>query len=130
MPSLPLCFSICASATDCNDFRAIIQNMYCIIQTTYAHRSIGEKIIIALFEKELAACIQKQTISSRYKWNGRVEHEHETLLSIKTKTVHFEAIKKLILELHDAKVPEIIMIPIVKGSEEYLAWVDEVTCAT
>lgn len=100
--------------------------MYCIIQTTFKHRSVGDDIINALFEKNLAACIQKQAISSRYKWNGQVEHEHEMLLSIKTKTAHFEKIRDLILELHDAKNPEIIMIPIVNGSRDYLDWIDEV----
>ncbi|MEJ2497478.1 MAG: divalent-cation tolerance protein CutA [Sulfurovaceae bacterium] len=104
--------------------------MYCIIQTTYTHRNIGEAIINALFEKNLAACIQKQTISSRYKWNGQVEHENETLLLIKTKEVLFEEIKDLILELHDSATPEIIMVPIISGSQEYLDWIDEVTCAT
>ncbi len=104
--------------------------MYCIIQTTFKHRSVGDDIINALFEKNLAACIQKQAISSRYKWNGQVEHENETLLLIKTREALFEEIKDLILELHDSATPEIIMVPIISGSQEYLDWIDEVTCAT
>jgi periplasmic divalent cation tolerance protein len=104
--------------------------MYCIIQTTFKHRSIGENIIKTLFDRDLVACIQKQTISSRYKWNGQVEHENETLVSIKTKESLFEEIRDIILEHHDSKIPEIIMIPIIKGSKEYFDWIDEVTCAT
>ena len=41
---------------------------------------------------------------------------------IKTLRIHFDKIKTLITELHPYSVPEIIALPIVDCSQEYLDW--------
>ena len=41
------------------------------------------------------------------------------LLIIKTREEKFEEAEKKIKELHEYSVPEIIALPIIKGSEEY-----------
>jgi len=94
--------------------------------TTYKSKEVGERIITILLEKKLVACIQEQEIKSHYVWEGKVEHESETLLMMKSKEEHFEAIEACIEELHEYDVPELVMIPIIKGSEKYLKWMDEV----
>ena len=46
----------------------------------------------------------------------------EVLLTIKTLRCNFDKIKTLITELHPYNVPEIIALPIVECSKEYLQW--------
>ncbi len=100
--------------------------MYSVIMTTFKDRTVGDKIINALLEQNLAACIQESEIKSHYKWQGKIEHENETLLLIKTRAELFDDIKNLILELHDYETPEIIMMPITKGSKTYLEWIENI----
>lgn len=100
--------------------------MYATILTTIKNQETKERIITALLEQKLVACIQEQEIKSHYSWQGKVEHESETLLVLKTKANHFDAIEACIQELHEYDLPEIVMLPITKGSQQYLQWIDEV----
>ena len=45
----------------------------------------------------------------------------------KTQRHLFESLKNRVKELHSYKVPEIIALPIIEGSEDYLNWLKEVT---
>jgi len=48
---------------------------------------------------------------------------------MKTRKKRFEALEKKVKSLHSYSVPEIIGLPIEKGSSAYLAWVMESTSA-
>jgi periplasmic divalent cation tolerance protein len=98
--------------------------MYCIVQTTFQDRAVGDSIIHRLLEQNLAACIHEQAIKSHYRWEGDVVHEDETLLLIKSRSELFEDIKRVILELHDYQTPEIIMLKIADGYRGYFDWID------
>ena len=43
------------------------------------------------------------------------------------KEVLFEDIVRCVKSVHSYTVPEIIAMPIIKGSDEYLNWINEVT---
>jgi periplasmic divalent cation tolerance protein len=45
----------------------------------------------------------------------------------KTQRHLFESFMKKVKELHSYTVPEIIAMPIVEGSEDYLKWLEDVT---
>ena len=86
----------------------------------------ADTITTALLERQLAACVNRVSgIASTYRWEGRVEHDDEVLLVIKTAARHFAALEETIRELHPADVPEIIGLPIVMGSQPYLDWIGE-----
>jgi periplasmic divalent cation tolerance protein len=44
---------------------------------------------------------------------------------VKTTAANFDAVERRVRELHSYETPEIIAIPIVKGSRPYLDWVEE-----
>jgi periplasmic divalent cation tolerance protein len=46
---------------------------------------------------------------------------------MKTKEALYEKLEARLKELHPYTVPEIIALPIVKGSEKYLRWLEEET---
>jgi periplasmic divalent cation tolerance protein len=64
---------------------------------------------------------------SFYWWEGKICGEKECLLLIKTKASLFGRLEKRIKEIHSYTVPEIIALPIEKGSAEYLGWLDKET---
>lgn len=98
-----------------------------MILTTFSKQETGEKIVNKLLGEKLAACIQAFPINSSYTWKGEVCKDAETLLFIKTKVDHYEAVEKAIRSVHDYETPEIIAVPVLFGSETYLSWVNEVT---
>lgn len=54
---------------------------------------------------------------------GKQEH----ILFIKTRAEHYPKLEKKILDIHPYDVPEIIVLPIIKGSQKYLDWITEET---
>jgi periplasmic divalent cation tolerance protein len=97
------------------------------VLTTFDDRSLAENLAKELLEKRLAACIQIAEIESFYRWKGNVENSKEFLCIIKTKKDLYEAVESEIKRLHSYEVPEIIALPILSGSKEYLSWIEEET---
>ena len=99
---------------------------YIQISTTVLKKSDAEKIAKILSEKKLSVCTQiVGPIMSVYKWKGKLEKSKEWLCLIKTKITLYKKIEKTIKNIHPYKLPEIIVIPIIKGSQEYLEWIDK-----
>jgi len=83
---------------------------------------IGETLV----NEKLAACTNLiSQVQSIFFWKNKLCKENEALLLIKTCTHLLKDIKKRITELHSYEVPEIIVLPVVDGSEEYLSWIKD-----
>ncbi len=96
---------------------------YIQVSTTTEKKEDAERIAKALVEKRLAACIQiLGPIVSTYWWKGNVETAGEWLCFIKTKRALYDKLEKAIKEIHSYETPEIIAVPIARGSKEYLGW--------
>ncbi|MFY9692021.1 MAG: divalent-cation tolerance protein CutA [Candidatus Acidiferrales bacterium] len=82
------------------------------------------KVVVA---QKLAACVNilDARVESIYRWKGKVESAKEFLLVMKTSRRRLAALQEKIEELHSYDVPEVIALPIVAGSREYLGWIDE-----
>jgi periplasmic divalent cation tolerance protein len=77
----------------------------------------------SLIEARLAACVNVlPAVQSIYRWQGKIETAHEVLLIIKTTQEHFTAVQDHITQLHTYDTPEIVAIPVIDGSDEYVAW--------
>ena len=95
---------------------------------TVPDRESGERIAQALVDEHLAACVNLVPgLSSTYRWKGKVEKAEECLLIIKTGVSRFDVLKRRIQALHPYEMPEIIALPIIHGSAEYLKWITEST---
>ena len=96
-----------------------------IIFCTTKDKEESLKIYESLFHKKLIACVNElESINSSFIWNGKINHQKENLLIMKSKLSLFKEIKMGIRELHSYEVPEIIAIPIIAGDEDYLEWLD------
>lgn len=98
---------------------------YCMVLTTCPTQEEAQRIASLLIREHCAACVQITGITSLYEWKGTVNTEGEQLLLIKTRTDRYDDIETLILKNHTYEVPEIVMIPIERGSASYLSWIDE-----
>lgn len=99
---------------------------YIQITTTTETKEQAQKIAQYLVETKLAACVQiTSPITSIYRWKGKVETANEWLCLIKTREELFEQVEAAIKKMHSYETPEIIAVPIVKGSKEYLTWIDD-----
>jgi periplasmic divalent cation tolerance protein len=78
-----------------------------------------------LVERRLAACVSVVPgARSIYRWKDAIEDSPEWLLVIKSRRDLFGALSAEIAKLHSYEVPELLALPVVEGSESYLAWLD------
>ena len=80
----------------------------------------------SLLEKRLIACAGINSgIGSLFRWKGKITKAGEVLLTVKTMRKNFKAVEKEVKRLHSYEVPEIIAVPILCGSGDYLRWIKE-----
>lgn len=100
--------------------------MFYIVLTTAKDGAEAEHIAERLIDERLAACVNVlPAISSIYRWKGKVEHAGEVLLLMKTSNEKLDRLMVRVRELHSYEVPEILALPIERGSPEYLKWLEE-----
>jgi periplasmic divalent cation tolerance protein len=97
-----------------------------VIFVTAASRRECKKIARHLVETKLAACVNvSQPIESIYRWGGKIAEEREFLLIIKSTGELFPEIEAEISKIHSYDTPEIICLPVIEGSRNYLQWVSD-----
>ena len=85
----------------------------------------AERIARRLVETRIAACASiLPAARSIYRWKGKVEDAAECLLVIKSSRSMFDQLRSEIEKAHSYEVPEILAVPVVDGSENYLNWLD------
>lgn len=96
-----------------------------VVLVTCGSAKEARLIAKAVVEQKLAACVNilDARVQSIYRWKGKVESAGEFLLVMKTSRRRMAALQKKIEELQSYDVPEIIALPIVAGSRNYLAWI-------
>ncbi len=100
---------------------------YCIILTTCPNTEEADRMASELIEQKLAACVQLSPVTSYYGWQGNPHSDAEIKLLIKTRSRLYDSVEHFIKQHHSYDVPQIVQIPILEGSDEYLDWVDENT---
>ncbi|OQX95925.1 cytochrome C biogenesis protein CcdA [candidate division KSB1 bacterium 4572_119] len=95
-----------------------------LILVTTANKAEAEQISQSLVEKKLIACCNiVDSVESIFYWKNEICKESEVLMLLKTKKELFTLVEKEIKQLHSYENPEIVALPIICGSEEYLSWV-------
>jgi periplasmic divalent cation tolerance protein len=86
----------------------------------------AETLAKSLVEKRLAACVNVVPgLVSWYWWENKLTQDNEVLLIIKSSRGNLPELEKEVLRLHSYAVPEIIALPIVEGSVNYLNWMEQ-----
>ncbi|WP_440059195.1 divalent-cation tolerance protein CutA [Thermogladius sp. 4427co] len=97
-----------------------------LVLTTTSTYEEAEKIARHLLENKAVACVNiVKSVRSLYWWKGSIESSEESLLIIKTRLEKLVEVENLIKRLHSYEVPEIIVLPVIAGSKEYLEWLNK-----
>ena len=101
-----------------------------VVLTTCDSEQEAEQVARRLIEKRLAACVNILSgARSIYRWKGAIEEAAELVLLIKSRRDLFPALRAELSRVHSYEVPEVIALPVVDGSEAYLAWLEGETGA-
>ncbi|HAC64964.1 MAG TPA: cytochrome C biogenesis protein CcdA [Cyanothece sp. UBA12306] len=96
---------------------------YITVMTTVPSKSEADNIANSLLQEKLAGCVQIiGPITSHYCWQNQIYNDEEWICFIKSSQVLYDELEQKILQIHPYEVPEIIALPIVKGSADYLGW--------
>jgi len=99
-----------------------------LIYTTLPDMEQARELGARLVREKLAACVNMfPAMQSIYAWKGRIEHDEEVVLIAKTVPELAERVMRRIGELHPYEVPAILLLPVEKVAESYLAWLRENT---
>ena len=102
----------------------LVPSRFCVIFVTCQSKKEADRIASSLLNKRLIACANiVPGVDSRFWWNGKIDNAKEFLVVMKARFSSFGKIEKEVKRLHSYEVPEIIAIPIVAGSKEYLGWI-------
>jgi periplasmic divalent cation tolerance protein len=100
---------------------------YCMILSTAGTQEEAEQLSAVLVRERLAACVQITTIHSTYIWQDTLHQDPEWLLLIKTRADLYPKVEDALRAHHSYDTPEIIQVPILRGSAAYFDWIDENT---
>jgi periplasmic divalent cation tolerance protein len=100
-----------------------MKNNFLIIFSTVPSLKVAEKIGATLVKEKLAACANiTGKIRSIYSWKGKICREGEVLMILKTRKNLYGRLEKRLRALHPYELPEVIALPLVDGSPDYLQW--------
>lgn len=86
--------------------------------------SLSKKIL----SERLAACVNIiNSVHSLFHWQGKIEADQESLMIVKTRSLLLDQLKTFVQENHPYDVPEVIALPIVGGSDDYMEWMKSET---
>lgn len=96
-----------------------------VVLSTCGSAEEAEQLARMLVDRRLAACVTViSPARSFYRWKGVVADATEWLLVIKTSRALFGRLRSALESTHSYKVPEILALPVVEGSTNYLSWLD------
>lgn len=95
-----------------------------VVFSTCGSEAEAARLGRTLVEGRLAACVNVLSpVRSFYRWKGVVEDATEWLLLIKTERRLFDGVRAALEAAHSYELPEVLAVPVVEGSPNYLAWI-------
>jgi periplasmic divalent cation tolerance protein len=68
-----------------------------------------------------------EKVTSVYRWKEKIEKSRECLLVIKTRNDLTDRVEGTIKGFSSYECPEVVVIPVLSGSADYLGWIDDST---
>ena len=94
-----------------------------VVLVTAASERQAVRIGRAVVKAQLAACVAVVPgVRSIFRWAGKVSEERESLLIMKSRSSLFDSLAAEVKRLHSYQVPEVVALPITRGTADYLAW--------
>jgi periplasmic divalent cation tolerance protein len=101
---------------------------FIVVLTTFPADGDVEAFASTLITERLAACVNVLPgVRSIYTWENKIERADERQLLIKTRTDRVHELETRLKALHRYEIPEFLVVPVLDGSREYLAWLADAT---
>jgi len=98
-------------------------NQALVILCTCPDAENAARLATGIVGADLAACVNVLSeIRSIYRWRGKVQDEAESLMIIKTTRARYADLEAWLRDHHPYDLPEVLALPVVAGSEPYIAW--------
>ena|SRR5690348_16773479 len=96
-----------------------------VVLTTLATDGDARALVNALVADRLIACgTLLPGARSIYRWKGNVTEEDEVVVLLKTDASKWEALSAAVRERHPYDVPELLALPVARGLDRYLSWLE------
>ena len=100
------------------------ESMVAVVYTTIDNIQDARKIAHTLVEEQIVACVNIiPKMESVYRWKGKIENDDECIIIAKTSDPNVKKTIQRIKELHKYELPDIIVLPIIGGSKDYLDYI-------
>lgn len=99
---------------------------FCQVVTMYKERDLADALAELLVARRLAASVHVEgPVTARFWWDGAVQTVEEWRVTCKTTMDRYGEIEALIndREHHPYVLPEVLALPVLAGSDGYLAWI-------
>ena len=97
-----------------------------VVLTTVGAGFDAVRLAKTLVERGLASCVNVVPgVTSVYRWEGKIKSDPEQQLIIKTTGERVDELQSALQTLHPYDVPEFIVLPISRVSEDYLKFLKE-----
>jgi len=101
---------------------------FVVVYVTAPSKDVAKQLAGTLVSSQLAACVNIiPGIESVYSWKGNIETDQEVLMMIKTRKSLVEDLTVVVNKEHPYDVAEVIAVPLVGGSDQYLRWLMQTT---
>ena len=95
-----------------------------VVVTSVGTEEQALEIAQRLVESQLVACVNiLPGVRSVFRWKGKIQHEGELLLMIKTLEENFERVRQVLKDLNAYELPEILGFPATRADAAFAAWV-------
>lgn len=94
--------------------------------TTVGTPDDARRLVQAVLEQRLAACVQVEPITSHYRWQGALHEESELRLVCKTLPAVVPTLLALLRAQHPYQLPQLV-VQALQASQDYADWVRQET---
>ncbi|MBV9572305.1 MAG: divalent-cation tolerance protein CutA [Alphaproteobacteria bacterium] len=98
------------------------ESEFVFLYSTFPDEAAAKRVGEALVRARLAACVNIYPMHSIYEWEGNLENSAEVSAFIKTRRDRVDDVIAAARPLHPYTTPCFLVLPIVNGNEDYLAW--------
>ncbi len=95
-----------------------------VVYTTAPDVASAKAIAEQLINTRVAACVNiLPSMISVYRWQGKVNHDDEAVLIIKTRQSLSRSVVREVSASHPYDVPSIMVVPVTSGTTEFANWI-------
>ena len=101
-----------------------------VVLCTAPDEASAQDLAAKVLDEKLAACVTLLPgATSLYYWEGKLEQEYEVQMLLKTNLTNQQALLDCLKSHHPYQTPELLVLPVVHGDNDYLSWLNACCCA-